>query len=54
MSRGWVAPSVTSSIVVRRGKVRTFDMLKIPGGPEAIERGAASTIDLTDAVIEAL
>lgn len=40
--------------VVRSGDVRTYDMLRIPGGPEAIERGAATTTQITDAIIEAL
>jgi 3-isopropylmalate dehydrogenase len=40
--------------VVREGRVRTYDMLKIPGGPDAIRRGAATTEAMTDAVIERL
>lgn len=37
--------------VVREGKVRTYDMMRIPGGPRAIRQGAASTIEMTDAVL---
>lgn len=37
--------------VVREGNVRTYDMMRIPGGPQAIALGAASTIQMTDAVI---
>jgi 3-isopropylmalate dehydrogenase len=37
--------------VVSEGKVRTYDMMRIPGGPNAIARGAASTTQMTDAVI---
>jgi 3-isopropylmalate dehydrogenase len=40
--------------VVREGRVRTYDMLKIPGGPDAIRRGAATTEVMTDAVIARL
>ena len=40
--------------VVEDGKVRTYDMMRIPGGPKAIESGAATTVQLTDAVIAAL
>jgi hypothetical protein len=29
-------------------------MLKLRGGPDAIERGAATTTEMTDAVIEKL
>ena len=37
--------------VVAEGKVRTYDMMKIRGGAEALSQGAASTKDMTDAVI---
>lgn len=37
--------------VVAEGKVRTYDMMKIPGGPNVVKMGAASTITYTDAVI---
>ncbi len=40
--------------VVRDGSVRTYDMMRIPGGPGAIAQGAASTTELTDAIIAAL
>jgi len=40
--------------VVKEGKVRTYDMMRIPGGPKAIAQGAASTIQMTDAVIQKL
>lgn len=38
--------------VVKEGKVRTYDMMRIPGGPKAISQGAASTTQMTDAVLE--
>jgi isocitrate dehydrogenase (NAD+) len=40
--------------VVAEGKVRTYDMLKIKGGPDAIRHGAASTTQMTDAIIARL
>ena len=40
--------------VVSEGRVRTYDMLKLRGGPEAIAQGAASTTQMTDAVIDKL
>ncbi len=38
--------------VVREGKIRTYDMMRIPGGAKAITQGAASTIQMTDAILE--
>jgi 3-isopropylmalate dehydrogenase len=40
--------------VVAEGRVRTYDMLRLPGGPEVASRGAATTGQMTDAVIEKL
>ena len=40
--------------VVAAGDVRTYDMLKLRGGPQAIAHGAATTSQMTDAIIEAL
>lgn len=40
--------------VVQEGRVRTYDMMRIPGGPKAISQGAASTIEMTDAVLAKL
>ena len=37
--------------IIQEGKVRTYDMMKMKGSPEAIENGAASTIQMTDAII---
>ncbi|MBD3161952.1 MAG: isocitrate/isopropylmalate dehydrogenase family protein [Candidatus Eisenbacteria bacterium] len=37
--------------VIREGKVRTYDMLRLPGGPDAISRGAATTQQMTDAIL---
>ncbi|MEJ2202673.1 MAG: isocitrate/isopropylmalate family dehydrogenase [Gemmatimonadota bacterium] len=40
--------------VVEEGEVRTYDMLRIPGGPDVVSRGAATTGRVTDAIIEKL
>ncbi len=40
--------------VVAEGNVRTYDMMKMPGGPNAIEQGAATTFQVTDAIIAKL
>jgi len=40
--------------VVKEGAVRTYDMMRLPGGPEAIGRGAATTTRMTDAILEKL
>ncbi|MFN8547514.1 MAG: isocitrate/isopropylmalate family dehydrogenase [Candidatus Eisenbacteria bacterium] len=40
--------------VVADGKVRTYDMAKLPGGPKSIASGAATTQQMTDAILAAL
>jgi len=40
--------------VVAEGKVRTYDMLRMTGGPGVIAQGAASTEEMTDAIMERL
>ncbi len=40
--------------VIAEGSVRTYDMLKLRGGPEAIAQGAATTTQMSDAIIAAL
>ena len=40
--------------VVKDGKTRAYDMMKLPGGPDVIAQGAATTTALTDAIIAAL
>jgi 3-isopropylmalate dehydrogenase len=37
--------------VVEEGKVRTYDMMRLPGGPDALSKGAASTTQVTEAII---
>jgi 3-isopropylmalate dehydrogenase len=38
--------------VVKEGKVKTYDMMKMTGRPNVIEKGAASTQQMADAIIE--
>jgi isocitrate/isopropylmalate dehydrogenase len=38
--------------VIEEGTVRTYDMMKMKGYPEVIRNGAASTSQMTDAIIE--
>jgi isocitrate dehydrogenase (NAD+) len=40
--------------VVEDGKVRAYDMMKLRGCQEVLEQGAASTSEMTDAIIAAL
>jgi 3-isopropylmalate dehydrogenase len=40
--------------VVKEGKIRTYDMMRISGGPKSISQGAASTVLMTDAILEKL
>ncbi len=40
--------------VIAEGKVRTYDMQKMPGRADVIEKGAASTAEMADAIIAKL
>jgi 3-isopropylmalate dehydrogenase len=40
--------------VIAEGKVRTYDMMKMAGRPEVVKNGAASTSQMTDAIIARL
>jgi 3-isopropylmalate dehydrogenase len=42
------------STVIKEGRVRTYDMMKMTGNPDVIKNGAASTGDMTNAIIESL
>ncbi len=48
-----ISQKIRSAIadVIREGKVRTYDMMKMQGRPEVINNGAASTMQMTDAII---
>ena len=40
--------------VVQEGRVRTHDMLRLEGGTAALGRGAATTTQMTEAILAAL
>ena len=40
--------------VVAEGQVRTYDMLRLPGGPDVFKKGAASTKQMGEAIIAKL
>ena len=40
--------------VVKEGRVRTYDMMRLPGGATSISQGAASTGQMTDAILAKL
>jgi 3-isopropylmalate dehydrogenase len=42
------------SSVILEGKVRTYDMMKMQGKPEVLDNGAASSVQMTDAIIAKL
>lgn len=40
--------------VVKEGRIRTYDVMRIPGGVKAISMGAATTTQMTDAILAKL
>ena len=40
--------------VVKEGKVQTYDMAKMSGRADVVEKGAVSTTKMADAIIEKL
>jgi 3-isopropylmalate dehydrogenase len=40
--------------VIEEGTVRSYDMKKLPGGGDAISKGAATTTAITDAILARL
>ncbi len=51
-----IAENIRAAIsrVIADGRVRTYDMLKMKGSADVVEKGAASTSQMTDAIIKAL
>ena len=51
-----IATKIKNAIakVIEEGKVKTYDMLKLKGGADVFEKGAATTQQMTDAVIKKL
>ena len=61
MMLDWLGETETASrirnavaTVIADGEVRTYDMLKLRGSADAISQGAATTVQMTDAIIAAL
>jgi 3-isopropylmalate dehydrogenase len=40
--------------VIEEGKVKTYDMLKLKGGPDVFDKGASTTQQITDEIIKNL
>lgn len=40
--------------VIAEGRVRTYDMMRLPGSAKALEQGAANTMEMTDAILAKL
>ena len=40
--------------LIAEGKVRTYDMMRLTGGPDVFEKGAATTTQMTDAILAQL
>ncbi|HLP74262.1 MAG TPA: isocitrate/isopropylmalate family dehydrogenase [Bacteroidales bacterium] len=51
-----IASSIRRSIssVIAEGRVRTYDMMRMAGRPDVLRNGAASTPEMTDAIIAGL
>jgi len=51
-----IAAKIRKSVadVISEGKVRTYDMMKMSGRPDVIEKGAASTVEMAEAIISKL
>ncbi len=56
IEEGDIAVRIRKAIaeVVIEGKVKTYDMMKMAGRPDVVEKGAASTIQMADAIIAKL
>ena len=56
LDEGEIALKVRKAIaaVILEGKVRTYDMMKMPGRADVIKKGAASTRQMADAIIAKL
>jgi len=52
--RCFLTSALTLAAVVAGGEVRAYDMLRLPGGPDVLAKGAASTGEITDAIIARL
>jgi 3-isopropylmalate dehydrogenase len=56
INEGDMAGRIRTAIasVISEGKVRTYDMMKMAGRADVVEKGAASTVEMADAIIAKL
>jgi isocitrate dehydrogenase (NAD+) len=56
LKQGEISAGIRKAVgkVIRDGRVRTYDMLKLPGSEDVLQKGAASTREMADAIIAAL
>jgi len=40
--------------VIEEGKIKTYDMMKLRGGPDVFKKGACTTQQMTDEIIKNL
>ena len=40
--------------LIEKGEVKTYDMMKLRGGPDVFAKGACTTQQMTDAIIQKL
>jgi isocitrate/isopropylmalate dehydrogenase len=54
LSEAGIAEKIRNAIavVIREGKVQTYDMKKMKGNPDVVNRGAASTSEMGEAIIK--
>jgi 3-isopropylmalate dehydrogenase len=56
LSENDISARIRSAVgrVVSHGDARTYDMLKLTGRPDVLDMGAASTVEMADAIIKRL
>jgi len=56
IGEGEIAARIRKAVaeVISEGQVRTYDMMKLSGSPDVVDKGAASTEQMADAVISKL
>src|SRR6056297_1097082 len=56
IGEGEIAAKIRKAVaeVIAEGKVRTYDMMKLSGSPDVVDKGAASTEQMRDAIIAKL
>jgi len=56
IDENFIAKKIRKAVatIISEGKVRTYDMMKMTGREDVVQKGAASTIQMTDAIIAKL